>query len=258
MPYRRPRPAADYVELHAHSAFSFLDGASLPEELAAHAAQAGHRAMALTDHDGLSGSLAFAHAAKATGVRPITGAEVTLDDGSHLTLLAEDARGYANLCRLITRAHAHTRPPPRRQAQPPRLARADLADHAEGLVCLTGCARDGLAARSAREGRPTEAVDTVRDLVRQFGPGNVWVEVQRPRMRGDRRLMRDLVRLADAAGVPAVATGNIHAHSPERALLQDALVAVRHRLTLDASEERRRGNRQAVLHPPAQIGRAHV
>ena len=249
-PSRRAVP--DYVELHAHSAFSFLDGASSPEEMAAHAAELGHRAMALTDHDGLSGSLAFAHAARAAGVRPITGAELTLEDGAHLTLLAESGRGYANLCRLITLAHAGTRPPPRRQARPPVVPRASLAAHSEGLVCLTGCAREGVAARALREGggAPLRAVD---DLVRDFGPGNVWVEIQRPRMRGDRRLMRDLARLAEAAGVPAVATGNVHAHSPERALLQDALVAVRHRLTLDASEERRRGNRQSVLRPPERM-----
>ncbi len=108
-----------YVELHAHSAFSFLDGASAPEEMAERAAELGHTALALTDHDGLCGSLAFAHAARAAGVRPITGAELTLRDGAHLTLLAADAAGYANLCRLITLAHADTRPPPDRRALPP-------------------------------------------------------------------------------------------------------------------------------------------
>src|SRR5437773_6675573 len=86
---------APYVELHAHSAYSFLDGASLPEELAARAAELGYEALALTDHDGLSGSLEFAHAAKAFGVRPINGAEVTLADGSHITLLVDTPQGYA-------------------------------------------------------------------------------------------------------------------------------------------------------------------
>src|SRR5213079_2769142 len=83
-----------YVELHAHSAYSFLDGASLPEELAVRAAELGYEALALTDHDGLYGSLEFAHAAKAFGVRPITGAEVTLNSGAHVTLLVENRRGY--------------------------------------------------------------------------------------------------------------------------------------------------------------------
>ncbi|HET6643331.1 MAG TPA: PHP domain-containing protein, partial [Gaiellaceae bacterium] len=113
-----------YVELHAHSAYSFLDGASLPEELAVRAAELGYETLALTDHDGVYGSLEFAHAAKAFGVRPITGAEITLSGarvqsgfgvqstagGSHVTLLVESQRGYANLCRLLTAAHADTRP----------------------------------------------------------------------------------------------------------------------------------------------------
>src|SRR5206468_4922685 len=106
----RWRPILTYVELHAHSAYSFLDGASLPEELAARAAELGYEALALTDHDGLYGSLEFAHAAKAFGVRPITGAEVSLTDGSHVTLLVETSTGYSNLCRLLTAAHANTRP----------------------------------------------------------------------------------------------------------------------------------------------------
>src|SRR5437764_10652139 len=126
--------AGGYVELHAHSAYSFLDGASLPEELAARAAELGYEALALTDHDGVYGSLEFAHAAKAFGVRPITGAEVTLGDGSHVTLLVESAAGYANLCRLLTAAHAHTRDGP--DLAPPSLDTALLAELNDGLVCL--------------------------------------------------------------------------------------------------------------------------
>ena len=99
----------DYVELHCHSAYSFLDGASHPSELAAAAADQGHSALALTDHDGLHGAMEFAQALKPVGIRPITGAEVTLEDGSHLTLLCEDKRGYSNLCRLLTEAHRRTR-----------------------------------------------------------------------------------------------------------------------------------------------------
>ncbi|MBA2506418.1 MAG: PHP domain-containing protein, partial [Thermoleophilaceae bacterium] len=95
-----------YVELHTHSAFSFLDGASHPVEMAASAAKQGHEALALTDHDGLHGAMEHARACKALGVRPITGAEITLRDGAHLTLLAANRGGYRNLCRLITAAHA--------------------------------------------------------------------------------------------------------------------------------------------------------
>src|SRR5881398_2280742 len=108
------RTQASYVELHAHSSYSFLDGASLPEELAARAAELGYDALALTDHDGVYGSLEFAHAAKHFGVRPITGAEVSLEIGArsteptrayaHVTLLCETQHGYANLCRILTDA----------------------------------------------------------------------------------------------------------------------------------------------------------
>ncbi|HSP71082.1 MAG TPA: PHP domain-containing protein, partial [Gaiellaceae bacterium] len=111
-----------YVELHCHSAYSFLDGASQPEELAVRAAELGYEAVALTDHDGVYGSMEFAYAAKHLGVRALTGAEVTLggvgsteppkSGGAHVTLLAETSRGYANLCRLLTEAHAGTRPKP--------------------------------------------------------------------------------------------------------------------------------------------------
>ena len=242
-----------YVELHAHSGFSFLDGASTPEEMAETAAAMGHEALALTDHDGVCGSLAFAHAARAAGVRPITGAEPTLADGSHLTLLAATGRGYANLCRLITLAHAETRPPPDRRAIPPALDRAALSEagRTEGLVCLTGCARHGLVPRLVRAGDRRGADAALRALIADFGRENVHVEIQLTRNRGDRALARDLERLAEAAGVPAVATGDPHAHSAEAALLQDAFVAIGHRLTLDGSEDARRGNRQAVLRPPA-------
>src|SRR2546422_2086127 len=93
-----------YIELHCHSAFSFLDGASLPEQLALTASQLGLPALALTDHNGLYGSMAFAQQAKSLGLQAITGAELTLLDGSHVTLLAETPEGYANLCRLVTEA----------------------------------------------------------------------------------------------------------------------------------------------------------
>src|SRR5580765_6354005 len=138
-----------YAELHCHSAYSFLDGASLPDELAARAADLGYEALALTDHDAVCGSLEFAHAAKAFGVRPITGVEVTLAGGVHVTLLVETPRGYANLCRLLTAAHAGTRRPGREDREPlsPAVALETVAELNEGLVCLSGCARDGLALR---------------------------------------------------------------------------------------------------------------
>ena len=113
---------ASYIELHAHSAFSFLDGASTPTELAAAAATFGYPAFALTDHDGVWGSMEFVHACKGLGIRAITGAEVTLESGSHLTLLVEDAVGYRNLCRL---AHSCSLPHQGQQAEVGRPALGD-------------------------------------------------------------------------------------------------------------------------------------
>jgi error-prone DNA polymerase len=232
-----------YVELHAHSAYSFLDGASRPEELAAMAAELGYEALALTDHDGLCGSLEFAHAAKYFGVRPITGAEVTLEGGAHVTLLVESARGYANLCRLLTAAHAGTRPKEGAEPLPPELPLERLLELNEGLVCLSGCARRGLGVRD-----PNAAA-----RVSQAFPERFYVELQRPYERGDARRNAALRNLAEALGVPTVATGDPHAHHHSRTALQDVLVAVRNRTSLEGCEPERRGNHESVLCPPEEM-----
>jgi error-prone DNA polymerase len=233
-----------YVELHAHSAYSFLDGASLPEELAVRAAELGYETLALTDHDGVFGSLEFAHAAKAFGVRPITGTEVTLADGSHVTLLVESPRGYSNLCRLLTSAHAHTRPKEGEPALEPALDQKLLEELNDGLVCLSGCSRHGLAVRN-----PNAAAR----LAHAFGPERFFVELQRPFERGDMRRNARLRELAETLEVETVVTGDVHAHDPARALLQDALVAIRHRTSLEGSEPERRGNHEAILRAPAEV-----
>jgi error-prone DNA polymerase len=228
--------APEYVELHCHSAYSFLDGASLPEELAVRAAELGYPALALTDHDGLYGSLEFAHAARALGLKAITGAELTLLDGSHVTVLVETPRGYANLCRLITQAHSAKR-------LEPRLDPAALAERAEGLVCLSGCARSGLAVRHPK---------AAAELARAFGRDRFFVELQRPFVRGDARRNAALRDLASELGVRTIATGNTHAHHPRRARLQDALVAIKHKTSLEGCEPERRGNDEAVLLGPRE------
>ncbi|HEX8066493.1 MAG TPA: error-prone DNA polymerase [Thermoleophilaceae bacterium] len=238
-----------YVELHCHSAFSFLDGASHPVEIAAAAAEQGHRAIGLTDHDGLHGSMELAQACRPLGVRAIVGAELTLDDGHHLTLLCQDRTGYANLCRLITKAHAGTRERPA-DPTPPRTRLDDVERHAAGLVCLSGCAGDGALAARVERDRHAEAAALARRLHTAFGPDRLRVELQRPFSRRDRRRNRLLAQLADRIGVPCVATGNVHAHARTRAELQDAFVAVRSKATLDESEPLRRGNSSHVLAPP--------
>src|SRR3954471_24871134 len=232
-----------YVELHAHSAYSFLDGASQPEELAAGAAELGYEALALTDHDGVYGSLEFAHAAKAFGLRPITGAEVTLDDACHVTLLVETPKGYANLCRLLTEAHAGTRPKPNGDPLPPALPLESLLELREGLVCLSGCARHGLAVHD-----PNAAAR----LAVAFGPERFYVELQRPYERGDSARNARLRELAETLAVDTVATGDVHAHDPRRLRLQDVLVAIANRTLLDGCERERRGNHEALLRSPAE------
>ncbi|MGZ4387589.1 MAG: DNA polymerase III subunit alpha, partial [Gaiellaceae bacterium] len=224
---------------------SFLDGASQPEELALRAAELGYPALALTDHDGIYGSLEFAHAARTLGVRPITGAELTLEGGSHVTLLVESARGYSNLCRLLTRAHLHTRLPGReRELRPPALPLAELIERSEGLVCLSGCSRYGLAVRD-----PNGAAG----LARAFGRERFLVELQRPYERGDERRNAALRELAGQLGVATVVTGDPHAHEPRRALLQDVLVAIRECVPLEACEPERRGNHESVLLSAAEM-----
>ena len=175
-----------YVELHAHSAFSFLDGASLPDELVAAAVELGYEAFALTDHDGLCGSMEFAQAAAGLGLRAIHGAEMALEDGRHVTLLVEDATGWRNLCRIVTRAHAHDRDTGRAAAA--SVPFATLEEHAAGLVCLSGCARQGVHDEPG-----------LRRLLRIFGADHLRVELQRPFHRDDRARNRAPRRAGRAA-----------------------------------------------------------
>jgi error-prone DNA polymerase len=268
--------SAPYIELHAHSAFSFLDGASTPMELARAAEDHGYSALALTDHDGIWGSREFAESCKGLALRPITGAELTIAlpaDGpksrargdipahrptgevelAHLTLLAEEAAGYRNLCRLLTAAHSHTRDNPGRAACQPWATLEQLEEHAAGLVCLSGCARDGALA-GAWERRDTARGERLgRRLLGAFGRERFRVELQRPYWRHDRDRNRWLVQLAARLAVPCVATGNVHSHSRRRARLQDAFVAIRLGETLEECEPRRRGNRSSALVSPAAM-----
>src|SRR4051812_39874526 len=195
-----------YIELHSHSAFSFLDGASLPEHLALQAGSLGYPALGLTDHHGLYGSMTFAQTAKQIGLRAITGSELTLLDGSHITLLAETPGGYANLCRLITEAHLG-----REDRRDPRLDFASLEKRYEGLIILSGCRGGLLPQVLAREGH-TAARRFAARCRATFGAERFFVELQRNAVRGDQGLCRALCDIADAEGLSVVATGNVHYH----------------------------------------------
>ena len=236
-----------YIELHCHSAFSFLDGASLPEQLALTASQLGYSAVALTDHNGLYGSLAFAHEAKQLGIQAITGAELTLLDGSHVTLLAETPEGYANLCRLITETHLG-----RADRRDPRLDFASLEARHEGLIILSGC-RTGLLPQRLQQAGVTAARRFAERCRAVFGADRFFVELQRNYVRGDLALTRALKAIADDAHLGVVASGNVHYHARARHRLHDVLVAIRHRTTLDGSHSVRRPNSEFYLRRPEDV-----
>jgi error-prone DNA polymerase len=227
-----------YAELHCHSAFSFLDGASLPDEIVPAALELGYEAVALTDHNSVSGSMEFAVSARSLGLRAIHGAEVDLDDGRHLTLLVENTRGWSSLCRILVRAHEHTREGNGPPAQP-SVPLTEVLERSEGLICLSGCALRGV-----------HDEPTLRRLREAFGRDRLRIELQRPFLSDDRARNRRLAGLARRLEVPGVATGNVHVHARSRAPLQDAFVAVRMHMTLDASEPQRRGNFSHVLASP--------
>src|SRR5689334_5457973 len=236
-----------YTELHCHSAFSFLDGASLPEQLALTASQLGYPALALTDHHGLYGSMAFAQESQKLGLQAITGAELTLLDGSHVTLLAETPAGYANLCRLITEAHLG-----RADRRDPRLDFASLEARHAGLLVLAG-GRTGMLTGVLRRDGPAAARRFAERCRAVFGPEQFFVELQRNYVRGDRALTMALKDLADSVQLGVVASGNVHYHKRERHRLHDVLVAIQHRTTLDGSHNVRHANSEFFLRPPHEV-----
>src|SRR3954451_23034151 len=146
-------------------------------------------------------------------------------------------------------AHATTRPVPGREPEQPYITLADLEQHAEGLICLSGCAREGAVAARLERRQDAAARRVGERLLPAFGPDGSRIELQRPLARHDRRRNRLLAELAGRLGVPCVATGNVHVHDRRRAPLQDVFVAVRTRTTLDESEPLRRGNSAHALMP---------
>ena len=236
-----------YAELHCHSAFSFLDGASLPEQLAITGSELGLPALALTDHNGLYGSMAFAHSAQRLGMQAITGAELTLLDMTHVTVLAETPVGYANLCRLVTEAHLG-----QADRRDPRLDFASLERRHDGLLILSG-GRDGVLPQILRNEGVTAARRFAERCRAVFGGEQFYVELQRNHVRGDLALTRALIELARSVQLGVVATGNVHYHRRERHRLHDVLVAIRHRTTLDGSHNVRRPNSEFYLRPPPEV-----
>ena len=216
----------DYVELHCHSNFSLLDGASHPEDLVSRAAALDMPALALTDHDGLYGAIRFYKACLKANIKPIIGAEMTLSNGSHLTLLAKNNEGYSNLCRLITRAQLE------HEKGSPLLSPETLARHSASLICLSGC-RNGEIAGSIISGHVKQAYGPAERYVEIFGRDGFYIELQNNLYPEDEHLCRALVELAESLKLGYVATNNVHYAERKNHRLHDVLTCIKNRTTLD-------------------------
>ncbi len=205
-----------YVELHCHSAFSLLDGASIPEALVDRAAALGMPALALTDHDELGGFVRFAQAARTAGIDAIIGSEITVA-GSHLVLLAESRQGYGNLSTLITLGRMGA------QRGEPSVALDQVAAHAAGLLALTGCPRGWVPSRLAA-GDPRGARAAAGTLVDIFGRDHIAIECWDHGLPEERELVRGLLGIAKAAGVPWVVTNDVHYAEPGGRIVQECVV----------------------------------
>jgi error-prone DNA polymerase len=271
-----------YAELHAHSNFSFLDGASHPEELAAGAVRLGLSALALTDHNGLYGVVRFAEAARAFGLATVFGAELTMagdglpyvrtgvpdPDGTHLMVLARDPEGYARLSRVIAEAHLGGG-----EKGKPIITLDDLADrHGGHWQILTGC-RKGALATALTTGGPAAAARTLDHLIERFGRHHLAVELWDHGNPIDATRNDALALLATERGVAPVATNNVHYAGQARFPLATALAAVRAGQTLadlegwlpsaataclrgEAEQRRRFARWPGVVERAAEIGAA--
>jgi error-prone DNA polymerase len=234
-----------YAELHTHSNFSFLDGASHPEELAAEATRLGLSALAMTDHNGLYGVVRFAEAARAFGLPTVFGAELTIagagvshartgmpdPDGTHLVVLARDPEGYARLSRTIAEAHLEGG-----EKGKPIITLDHLAEHHGGhWQILTGC-RKGALATALTTGGPRAAAQTLDQLITRFGRDHLAVELWDHGNPIDTTRNDVLALLATERGVAPVATNNVHYATSARFPLATAMAAVRARRSLEDLE----------------------
>jgi len=221
-----------YVELHARSAFSFLEGSSLPEDMAGACARLNMPAMALLDAEGVYGAPRFHMAAKKIGIKAHIGAEVTANCLSsqrcRLPLLVSSRAGYQNLCRLITKMKL------RAKKGEGAVRREELEEHAEGLICLTGGGAGPLAA-ALRHGGIDEARRQVELLVGMFGRGNVYVELQRHFHREEETRNRAAMEIAGPLHLPLLATNGVCYAAEKNRELCDAFTAIRHHRTLSTA-----------------------
>ncbi|ORW94704.1 DNA polymerase [Mycobacterium sp. IEC1808] len=237
---RPARSSVPYAELHAHSAFSFLDGASTPEEMVEEAARLGLRALALTDHDGLYGAVRFAEAAAELELRTVFGAELSLGPGArteqpnppgpHLLVLARGPEGYRRLSRQLAAAHLAGG-----EKGKPRYDIDALTEAAGGhWHILTGC-RKGHVRQALYQGGPDAAERALADLVDRFGAHRVSVELTRHGHPLDDERNAALAGIAPRFGVGVVATTGAHFARPSRGRLAMAMGAIRARESLDSA-----------------------
>jgi error-prone DNA polymerase len=235
-----------FVHLHCHSNYSFQDGVASPADLCRRAAEMGMGALAVTDHNGVYGAVKFHLAARDAGIRPIIGVGFTQPAGHKLVLLARNREGYANLCRLATRAHLDN---PRRH---PQVRMDMLAAHPDGLICLSGGPRGEIGTLLAG-GRRDEAEGAARRYLDLFGGGGYYLELQDHLLPADRRLGFETVDLGRRLGVPIVATNDVHYLDPGDHPVHDVLVCMRHLVSVHSDVPDRKRSREYWLKPPARM-----
>ena len=204
-------------------------------------------ALALTDHDAVYGVVRFMRAARQYAIQPILGAELTIhhdrkpDDKFHLTLLVENQTGWHNLCYLISRArHAAAK-------GKAALSYSELVGCTDGLIALSGCRQGEIGRALLHSDGRKKAVETAHRYLDLFGRDHFWIELQRHFLPGEEFLIPRLVALANYLGLGCVASNNVHYATPDRHMLQDVLVCIRHLTTLDASTHLRRLNSEYYL-----------
>src|SRR5229473_5999513 len=243
-----------YVELHSRSAFSFLEGASIPEALVAVCANLRMPAMALLDRDGVYGSPRFHLAAKKAKIKAHIGAEVTCaafspskPGSSRLPLLVASRVGYQNLCRLITKMKLRVG-----RKEGASASSSDFIEHADGLICLTGGEEGPLAAALKQDG-PQAALEAVKRLTEIFGQSNVYVELQRHFHREEEYRNRVAIEIAEALHLPLLATNGVNYAAPRERKLADAFTALRHHRTLATAGLLLARNEERYLKSPAAM-----
>jgi len=208
-----------------------------------------YRALALTDRNGVYGSMIFAQAAKEIGLQAITGTTITLLDDSQVTVLAETSQGYSNLCRLITETHLA-----RDNRRDPRLALSSLLERSGGLIVLSGC-RSGVLTPTLHQHGRTATIRLAERCREALGPDGFFIELQRNAVRGDHELTNRLAEIGDATHIQTVAAGQVHYHRRDRHRLHDTMVAIRCRTTLDRCHTERKPNSNFFLRPQTTIYR---